>query len=397
MPLYTPFFEDVSKTITSGQQQRNINQLAGSAYMGDQAAMEQLMRVAPDIGIKIQEKKKSEQQQTLQQESEDQKQKRQIYMQNKTLMDGIFKNAASLDNYDQAKSYIQSQFDQNRELLGDHADVSNFTPEAFDQIKKIYGSVVNAETVSPELKQAIKEGKADAKSINSKTLPMWNDLAKSGSLPEGKVPNENLIQSFKDGYADPSKINSRNITMWNSIADAHINATAAHATIESKTKAYKDSVAYAGAIKRTVSILDRNMPLLVDIADKVNSTGFPVIDRGYTSIRAKSTNNPDVVKYVNIIKTLRAEYANMLAKNGIPTDAMQKEATEAIPTGLSGDAYKALQSQLEQEGYNAIKAANETAQSILLPKAGEPPIQQNEPAGGMSDAEYEAKKKALGL
>ena len=389
MPLYTPFFEDVSKTLVSGQQQRDLNKLAGSAYMGDQAAMEQLMRTNPDVGIKIQQTKQREQQQALQSATQaqksmtqDQAQKRQIYLQNKNLMDGIFKNAATLDNYDQAKNYIQEQFDQNRQILGDHADTSNFTPQAFDQIKKIYGKGVTQNTMNDALKQAIRDSKVDAKNINSATLPMWNDLAQSGALPEGKTPNQNLLQSFKDGFADPSKINSRNITMWNAIADAHINATAAHASIEAKTKAYKDSVAYAAAIKRTTSIVDKNMPLLVDLADKVNKTGFPIIDRGYTKIKAKSTNDPDVVKYVNLLTTLRTEYANMLARNGVVTEPMRQEATNAIPSGLSGAAYQALQTQLDQEGRQAISAANETAQSILIPKAGEPPIQQSEQQPG---------------
>ena len=241
------------------------------------------------------------------------------------------------------------------------------------------GTTITAEQISPELRAAVESGKIDPNQLNSKTLPILNDLAKTSSLTNvGKGVSPELIKSINEGLINPSKVNSRTIRIWNDLARANVNATGAAADIEGKTKAYKDAVAYASLSKRTISVLDKNMPLLETLAGEVNQLGIPIIDNGYTSIRAKATNNPDVIKYVNTIKTLRAEYANMLSKGSQVTEQMRHEATEAIPSGLSADGYRALKEQLELEGRNVLDAANESATSIKFGNAGKAPITPTE-------------------
>lgn len=259
---------------------------------------------------------------------------------------------------------------------------------------------------SPALQKAIESGAISPSEINKNNIAMYEQLANAGVLTgSGKVVSPELIQSVKEGSIDPSKINSRTLSVWNAFAKSRVNATGAKADIAAKTEAIKDAVKYAALSKRTISVIDKNMPLLVDLAEKVNVSGVPVADRGYTNIRAGTTNNPDVIKYVNTIKTLRAEYANMLAKGTQVTESMRQEATEAIPSGLSAEGYRALQTQLEIEGRNIIDAANETAQSIQFGKVGQPPIanierpepQPEQPAVPQSESYEERKKRLLGL
>jgi len=241
--------------------------------------------------------------------------------------------------------------------------------------------------ISPELQDAIRFGLVDPKRLNSKTTGIYNQLAIKGALNANSsgLPSSALVDSINNGTIDPSKITSRTVGIWNRLAEARVNATAASADIAAKRKAYGDATQYAGLTARVVKTLDYTMPLLYGLADKVNKSGIPIIDNGFTSIRAKTTNNPSVIKYVSLLKTLRTEYANMMAKGNSSqiTDAVRKEATEAVPSGLSSDAYRALGGQLKTEAKLIIKAANDTALSIKFGGAGvEPPISNIDESGG---------------
>ena len=48
MALYTPFFERSMAVVGQGLKQREINELAQAAYLGDPQAMATLQGVAPD-------------------------------------------------------------------------------------------------------------------------------------------------------------------------------------------------------------------------------------------------------------------------------------------------------------------------------------------------------------
>ena len=60
--LYTPFLTQAGEAIGRGLEKRGIrqqkeqqNRLAGSAYMGDPQAMQELMQVNPQLGAQIQQ------------------------------------------------------------------------------------------------------------------------------------------------------------------------------------------------------------------------------------------------------------------------------------------------------------------------------------------------------
>lgn len=190
-----------------------------------------------------------------------------------------------------------------------------------------------------------------------------------------------VSQALKDGISkgiyDPNKINSRTLSIYNDLANSSINASGAHADISAKTKAYQDAVTYSALANRTTSVLDKNMPLVIALADKVNVTNTPGLDRAIAGVQSYTGNNPDIIKYVNSIKTVRAEYANMLAKGNQVTDNIRADAADAIPTGLSSAGYQALLDQLHLETHNIISAANESA-DIVKPGQGQLGIKQPE-------------------
>jgi hypothetical protein len=186
----------------------------------------------------------------------------------------------------------------------------------------------------------------------------------AGTGTGGSGVSQELQDAITAGTIDPNRINSRTLGIYNDLAKGMINTAASHADIAGKTKAYQDAVNYGALAKRTVTVLDKNMPLVYATADKVNQLGVPGLDNILRGAKSYTGNNPDVIKYVNTVKTLRSEYANMLAKGTATTESMRQDAEDAIPMGLSSDGYRALASQLKLEAQNIIDSANETKNSI---------------------------------
>jgi hypothetical protein len=174
-----------------------------------------------------------------------------------------------------------------------------------------------------------------------------------------------LEQAISSGLIDPNKVNSRTLGIYNDLAKAQIDTAGAHASISGNTKAYEDATRYATTATRVIGVLDKNMPLLATLADKVNQTGVPGLDQYITGIKSYTGNNQDVVKYVSTLKTLRSEYAQMLSRGAAVTESDKAEAAQAIPGGLSGANYLSLQKQLKLEGQNIISTANDTKNSLF--------------------------------
>lgn len=209
--------------------------------------------------------------------------------------------------------------------------------------------------------------------INKKTgvlEPVASVAAKPTAFQTGAGGvSQELQDAINGGTIDPNRVNSRTIGLYNELAKGQVNASQAHADISAKTKAYEDAVRYSALASRTTSVLDKNMPLLEGLADKVNKTGVPIVDKGVMHVASATSNNPDVIKYVNTINTIRAEYANMLAKGTQVTESMRKDAADAVPIGLTGAGYTALMNQLKLETANIISSANDTA-NLVRPGQG---------------------------
>lgn len=180
----------------------------------------------------------------------------------------------------------------------------------------------------------------------------------TASLTAGGISPE-LASMINAGKVDPNLINSRTLPIYESIARASVDAVGAHAGASGETQAVTDLVNQKAIATKTLGVIDANLPLVAGLADKVNQTGIPGLDSYLSGIKVYTGNDQDVVKYINSIKTLRSEYAQMLAKGNAATESDKNEAASAIPSGLSGDAYNALGQQLKLEGQNIIDVTDQ--------------------------------------
>ncbi len=183
-------------------------------------------------------------------------------------------------------------------------------------------------------------------------------IAKAAGVGASSV-SDALLTAINGGLIDPNRINSRTIGLYNDIAKAGVDAVGAHAGAAGETKAITDLATYKSTAVRTLGVLESNLPLVENLADKVNTIGSPVLDSYISGKKALLTNDPNVIKYVNSLKTLRAEYAQMLAKGNATTESDKAEAAQAIPAGLSSAGYAALGQQLKLEANNILKASDD--------------------------------------
>lgn len=167
-----------------------------------------------------------------------------------------------------------------------------------------------------------------------------------------------LQKAIDNGTIDPNRINSRTIGLYNDIAKAGIDAVGAHAGSVGETKAIETLTAYKSTAQRTSGVLEANMPLLSQLADKVNQSGIPGLDAYVAGKKVYFGGDENTIKYINSLATIRSEYAQMLAKGATATESDKAEAAKAIPAGLSSSGYKALESQLKKETANIINASD---------------------------------------
>ncbi len=142
--LYTPFLTQAGAAIGRGMEARSLreqkelqNRLAGSAYMGDPRAMEQLMQVNPQLGAQIQQqaqKRKDEQAQK--------KLTRQAGFKKDFLE--VSKNISTFSDFESSKKYAEEQMDILKArypvIAGESPEAQGeYTEEIFNQIKQFEG------------------------------------------------------------------------------------------------------------------------------------------------------------------------------------------------------------------------------------------------------------------
>lgn len=212
---------------------------------------------------------------------------------------------------------------------------------------------------------------------------------KAAASSVGSGASQALLSAIAMGMIDPSRLNSRTIGIYNQIAGAGIDAIGAHAGAAGETKAVQDLTTYKSTATRTLGTVERNLPLVVSLADKVNKSGIPGLDRIIAGGATYTGNNPDVIQYVNSLKTLRSEYAQMLSKGAVATDSDKRDAAEAIPSGLSSAGYTALGIQLSKEAKNIIASSDD---AIAAAKSKNPVSAQ---LNSEKQSEDEARKKVF--
>lgn len=224
-------------------------------------------------------------------------------------------------------------------------------------------SIVQAIGGAKDYNTAIQAAGGYAKDLLQQAqIAKLNAEAKKAGTTGTTVTNGGVSQELQDainnGTIDPNRINSRTLAIYNSIAKAGVDAVGSHAGAAGETQAITDLSTYKSTANRTLGVLESNLPLVEGLADKVNTIGTPALDAYVSGKKALLTNDPDVIKYVNSLKTLRAEYAQMLAKGNVATEGDKADAEQAIPAGLSSAGYAALGEQLKLEANNILTASD---------------------------------------
>jgi hypothetical protein len=139
---YTPFLTKAGATIGSAlesqavkQQKAEQTRLAGSAYMGDPRAMQELMQVNPTLGAQIQEQAQKRKETATQSQLTKQTAARKE-------VDELSKNVAKFETYEEAKQYADPII---ADILQRYPEASppgvdaGFSQEGYAQARQIYG------------------------------------------------------------------------------------------------------------------------------------------------------------------------------------------------------------------------------------------------------------------
>ena len=135
--LYTPFARDVVRTVGQGMQQRQVNQLARSAYMGDPQAMAQLQGVAPQIAGSIAQQQRAGRQEQV--AGQQRKQQQQMQAQKQQAAQGqrineILSEASAIEDDEQAIQYALETA-QREGIQG--LDSAKLTPEVMQRARQV--------------------------------------------------------------------------------------------------------------------------------------------------------------------------------------------------------------------------------------------------------------------
>lgn len=244
----------------------------------------------------------------------------------------------------------------NQDLLKSNTDIANTQANTAKTVQ---------ETNNPKLDTSVVDTDSGQLLVNNQTGKTIANLGKktSSSASLASSVSDALLSAINSGTIDPNKLNSRTVGIYNAIANAGVDAVNASANAQGQIAAIKDLTTYKSTAQRTLNTIDANLPLVANLADSVNRLGTPILDSYVTGGKALLTNDQNVIKYVNSLKTLRSEYAQMLSKGGVATEGDKSEAAKAIPAGLSGDAYRALGDQLKLEANNIIGASDSAIKS----------------------------------
>lgn len=134
---YTPFFAQAGQNFGEAIKRRDVNDLAGKAYMGDPKAMQELMSVSPDIGARIMERNQERKKQQQQEELQKQTRQRKLFMENKEIIDSVVQDIAGFDNFEEAQQYFERKKEESRPIFGDAFDDVQLTEQMWQDSKRV--------------------------------------------------------------------------------------------------------------------------------------------------------------------------------------------------------------------------------------------------------------------
>lgn len=128
----------------------------------------------------------------------------------------------------------------------------------------------------------------------------------------------------------------------------------------------------------------RNGKILIELADKVDTTGVPVAERWIRAGRKAIGGDPDVAKFDAQMNLYRAEAARILTQpnlSGVLTDTARKEMEEVMGGSASANQIRGVVNLLERDFLNRKETLEEQIASIRARMRG-----RVAPGGGPTQA-----------
>lgn len=122
---------------------------------------------------------------------------------------------------------------------------------------------------------------------------------------------------------------------------------------------------------------------LLDASKKVDRTRFPLLNSAQLSAM-RASGDPDVVKFASQVQAMKNAYAQIAARGGQTTDDARRRSDEVLDKAWSQGQLEAGVQQLIVEAEAALKATEQTTNSVQERVRNRQPGGGRRPAGPMS-------------
>lgn len=216
------------------------------------------------------------------------------------------------------------------------------------------------------------------------TTTNGNQIDKASGLTLNAI-YQNALQYMSTGKmptlgvgSKPKTIAARNAIQNKSgalLAAAGISLPQAQALFKGDAKAASDTIGRTARIETTAKTLTKQFPRLIELSSKVNTTSFTESDLSAVKIAAlRKTGDVDASNYLELINSVRGDYAAMIASIGGSKGGQSyaQTATEAIPVGMTPDQIAGIQKTIELTAQKATESSSEVISGMF----------DNTPSGG---------------
>ncbi len=195
----------------------------------------------------------------------------------------------------------------------------------------------------------------------------YNGLFNAAALynaDNGKMPSLGLGQS-----GDVKKARTAVVNFAGQIADSlGLTTPQMSALYKADSKAASEIVSRVAKIDATSNTLANQFPRLATLADKVSNLGITEAD--LTAGKAKVASkfgSVDAANYVELIQTVRGDYAAMQAAIGGSRGGQffSQTAQQAIPLGLTSDQYRGIEQTIRLSAVNSQKGTQDEANRLI--------------------------------
>lgn len=140
------------------------------------------------------------------------------------------------------------------------------------------------------------------------------------------------------------------------------------AAYKANSKAATDVTSRIAKIDTTSATLTQQFPRLVQLADRVGNLGITESDltAGKAAV-ARKFGSTDAANYVELLQTIRGDYAAMQAAIGGSRggEFFSRTAQDAIPLGLTAEQYQGIQQTIDNSARIAQSAAGDEINKLL--------------------------------